>query len=64
MVSENRRDQLINVTECFFENWIEHCLRDEDMLSKINKKYNLNLDDEDKEFMKELFVAHLIVDIF
>lgn len=64
MLSEDRRDEIINATECYLENHIEHLLKEKEVINKIDKKYRLDLDSEDKKFIKELFVAHLILNVF
>lgn len=63
-MKESRQDQLINCTEAYLENHVEKLLKDDDCIEKIDEKYNLKLDDEERQFIKELFVSHLILDIF
>lgn len=64
MINERRRDQLINVTETYMENFIEKMIAQGDFLKEMTTTYKLELDEEEKEFVTSLFVHHLILDIF
>ena len=64
MISERRRDDLINCTEAFFEGYIEKLVKTDDVIDQIAITYDMDFNSEERELIKELFVSHLIMDVF
>lgn len=63
-MTESKQDELINVVETFFENYIEKMLQEDHLIDLLEEKYQMYIDAEERDFIKELYVSHLILDTF
>ena len=63
-MTESRQDDLINVVETFFENYIEKMIQEDQLIDLLEEKYQIYLDAEERDFIKEQYVSHLILDTF
>lgn len=63
MLTEKRKEQLLNSIEAYFEGQIEHMLRDPKFRKEMCKKVDINISEEDEAFIDGFYVHHIVFDV-